>query len=152
VAKALQGNGSDLRLLPMPVTHPGAGGQPCLSLMTTDSDARIHVAVAGQLVGPPRDGGHHCVFTNLSDRSNIDLIRTDLLSARPDLKKHTSIEFEVVEVSEVTGAADPRMVICEAQGLDIPLTLISTDLHQQMDRLPVEQGKRFRVALSRGFK
>ena len=128
--------------------------------MTTAPEPRVQIAVAGQLPSPPKNG-HHCVFTNLSDKSNIEVLRTDVLSARPDLKKYASIEFEITEVSdssEVSDPADPsasiavRSVVSEAQGLQIPLILISTDLHYAMDRLPVEQGKRFRVSLSRGFK
>lgn len=111
------------------------------------NDSHITVTAAGQLVGPPEDG-HHCVFANLSDRSTVEFIRSDLLSARPELKTRTTLDFEVTGVTPSNGCT---IITSQAVGLDIPLVLISTDLHQRMDRLPVEPGKHFRVALSQGF-
>ena len=77
-------------------------------------------------------------------------LRTNVLSARPDLKKYTALRFRQ-EVKRHADAAGPGedvvLVFMEALGLEPPLTLVCSDLHLQMEGYPIEQGAVIEIPL-----
>ena len=77
-------------------------------------------------------------------------LRTNVLSARPDLKKYTSLRFQQ-DVKRHPNAAGPGqdvvLVFMEALELEPPLTLVCSDLHLQMEGYPIEQGAEIEIPL-----
>jgi hypothetical protein len=77
-------------------------------------------------------------------------LRTNVLSARPDLKKVTALRFRQ-EVKRHADAAGPGedvvLVLMEALGLEPPMTLVCSDLHLQMEGYPIEQGAEIEIPL-----
>ncbi|MFM9101333.1 MAG: hypothetical protein ACKOPS_08355 [Cyanobium sp.] len=73
-----------------------------------------------------------------------------MLSARPDIKKVTSLRFQQ-DVKRHPDAAGPGqdlvMVFMEAIDLAPPLTLVSSDLHLELEGYPVEQGAVIEIPL-----
>lgn len=136
-------------LTPLPplasASRPSTPASVAGTLMTTDN--RIHIVTKDQLPGPPEEG-HHCVFANLTDETMEHFIRTMVLSARPELK---GLAYLDMEVAKSTPSGDCNVVTVEATNTDIPLALISTDLHLKLDKLPSTVGSSFRVWLSKGF-
>ena len=66
-----------------------------------------------------------------------------MLSARPDLKKFTSIRFrqDLKRHPDAVGPGQEQvMVFLEAHDLDPPLTLLSDARHFLAEGFPVEQG------------
>jgi hypothetical protein len=77
-------------------------------------------------------------------------LRTNVLSARPDLKKYTALRFrqDVKRHPELTEEGlEVVMVFMEALGLEPPLTLVCCDFHLQMEGYPVEQGAEIEIPL-----
>lgn len=116
----------------------------------TESTPPITIATTGSLAGPAPGGDVYCSFANLSDKGIVDFTQTDLLSARPDLKRFPSITYKVANVESVSDSP-VGMVVLEAQGLMPPVAITCLDLSIAVDGLPVELGATFRVPLSKGF-
>ena len=77
-------------------------------------------------------------------------LRTNALSARPDLKKYTALRFcqEVKRHADAIAPGDDVvLVFLEAQNLEPPLTLVCSDLHLEMEGYPVEQGAEIEIPL-----
>lgn len=109
----------------------------------------IHVTTQDDLPGPDGDEPY-VLFVNQTDYGNARFLRTNVLSARPDLKKYTSLRFR----QEVKRHPDPDgpgpeivLVFMEALGLEPPLTLVCSDLHLQMEGYPIEQGAEIEIPL-----
>ncbi len=108
----------------------------------------------GELPGPDGEAPH-VLFVNETDYGKTRFLRTNVLSARPDLKKYTSIRFRQ-DLKRHPDALGPGqelvMVFLEALDLDPPLTLLSSDQHLLVDGFPVEQGVVIEVSMvpSRG--
>jgi len=69
------------------------------------------------------------LFVNQTEYGNSHFLRTNVLSARPDLKKYTTLRFR----QEVKRHPEP--------GEDgPPLTLVCSDMHLELEGYPVEQG------------
>ena len=65
-----------------------------------------------------------------------------MLSARPDLKKYTSLYFHqaVKRHADAIGPGeDGVMVVMKALGLEPLLTLVCSDIHQEMEGYPVQK-------------
>jgi len=77
-------------------------------------------------------------------------LRTNVLVARPDLKKYTTLRFRQ-EVKRHADAAGPGedvvLVFMEALELEPPLTLLCSDLHLQMEGYPIEQAGEIEIPL-----
>ncbi|MFM7547278.1 MAG: hypothetical protein ACKO8I_00035 [Cyanobacteriota bacterium] len=77
-------------------------------------------------------------------------LRTNVLSARPDLKKYTALRFQQ-DVKRHPDAAGPGqdvvLVFMEALDLNPPLTLVSSDLQLELEGYPVEQGAVIEIPL-----
>jgi len=73
-----------------------------------------------------------------------------VLSARPDLKKYTSLRFQQ-DVKRHPDAAGPGqdvvLVFMEAVELEPPLTLVCSDIHLAIEGYPVEQGAVIKIPL-----
>ena len=102
----------------------------------------FHITTQDDLPGP--DGNEpYVLFVNETEYGNRRFLRTNVLSARPDLKKYTSLRFRQDVKRHVDGLGpgqDLVMVFMEAIDLDPPLTLVSSDMHLELEGYPVEQG------------
>jgi hypothetical protein len=122
----------------------------------------FHITTQDDLAGPDGDEPY-VLFVNETDYGNCRFLRTNVLSARPDLKKYTFLRFRQ-EVKRHPDAIAPGedvvLVFMEAQELEPPLTLVCSDLHLEMEGYPVEQGAEIEIPLlppggrgaARGFR
>ncbi|MCP9909307.1 hypothetical protein KBZ15_05170 [Cyanobium sp. BA20m-p-22] len=109
----------------------------------------IRISTQDDLPGPDGDEPY-TLFVNQTEYGNARFLRTNVLSARPDLKKFTALRFrqEVKRHADGLGPGeDLVMVFMEAQGLEPPLTLVCSDLHLEMEGYPVEQGAEIEIPL-----
>jgi len=109
----------------------------------------IRITTQDDLPGPDGDEPYD-TFVNQTEYGNARFLRTNVLSARPDLKKYTSLRFQQ-DVKRHPDAAGPGqdvvLVFMEAQDLEPPLTLVCSDIHLQMEGYPVEQGAEIEIPL-----
>jgi hypothetical protein len=100
---------------------------------------------------PGADGDQpYTLFVNQTEYGNARFLRTNVLSARPDLKKYTALRFrqDVKRHTDANGSGeDVVLVFMEALGLDPPLTLVCSDLHLQLEGYPIEQGVEIEIPL-----
>jgi hypothetical protein len=109
----------------------------------------ITVTTQDDLPGPDGDEPY-VMFVNQTEYGNARFLRTNVLSARPDLKKHTTLRFrqDVKRHPDAGGLGqDVVLVFMEALELQPPLTLVCSDLHLQMEGYPVEQGGEIEISL-----
>ena len=103
------------------------------------------VTTKDQLIGPPQKGVH-CVFADLTGEPLVKFCRTQILSARPELKGLPYLEFVIKSKGE------EGVVVAEATNTDTPLALIAhefsfKEVHPSADVV----GTEFRVWLHQGF-
>ena len=111
--------------------------------------AGITITTQNDLPGPDGDEPY-VLFVNQTEYGNARFLRTNVLSARPDLKKYTALRFrQEVKRHPERGEDGPELVLVflEAQGLEPPLTLMCSDIHLQMEGYPVEQGAEIEIPL-----
>ena len=100
---------------------------------------------------PGADGDQpYTLFVNQTEYGNARFLRTNVLSARPDLKKYTALRFrqDVKRHADANGSGeDVVLVFMEALGLEPPLTLVCSDLHLQLEGYPIEQGVEIEIPL-----
>jgi hypothetical protein len=111
--------------------------------------AGITITTQDDLPGPDGDEPY-VLFLNQTEYGNARFLRTNVLSARPDLKKYTALRFrQEVKRHPDPGEDGPELVLVflEAQGLEPPLTLMCSDIHLQMEGYPVEQGAEIEIPL-----
>ena len=100
---------------------------------------------------PGADGEQpYTLFVNQTEYGNARFLRTNVLSARPDLKKYTALRFrqDVKRHADANGSGeDVVLVFMEALGLEPPLTLVCSDLHLQLEGYPIEQGVEIEIPL-----
>jgi hypothetical protein len=109
----------------------------------------ITITTQNDLPGPDGDEPY-VLFVNQTEYSNGRFLRTNVLSARPDLKKYSSLRFrQEVKRHPEPGEDGPELVVVflEAQGLEPPLTIMCCDIHLQMEGYPVEQGAEIEIPL-----
>jgi hypothetical protein len=109
----------------------------------------FHITTQDDLPGPDGDEPY-VLFVNETEYGNRRFLRTNVLSARPDLKKYTSLRFrqDVKRHADAIGPGqDLVMVFMEAMDLDSPLTLVSSDMHLELEGYPVEQGAVIEIPL-----
>ncbi len=95
----------------------------------------FHITTQDDLPGPDWDEPY-TLFVNQTEYGNARFLRTNVLSARPDLKKYTALRFrqEVKRHADaIAPGEDVVVVFMEAQGLEPPLTLVCSDLHLEME-------------------
>ncbi|MFM7647844.1 MAG: hypothetical protein ACKO50_07215 [Cyanobium sp.] len=109
----------------------------------------FHITTQDDLPGPDGDEPY-VLFVKETEYGNRRFLRTNVLSARPDLKKYTSLRFQQ-DVKRHPDAAGPGkdvvLVFMEALDLDPPLTLVSSDMHLELEGYPVEQGAVIEIPL-----
>jgi hypothetical protein len=111
--------------------------------------AGITITTQNDLPGPDGDEPY-VLFVNQTEYANGRFLRTNVLSARPDLKKYTTLRFrQEVKRHPEPGEDGPELVLVflEAQGLEPPLTLVCSDIHLEMEGYPVEQGAEIEIPL-----
>jgi hypothetical protein len=109
----------------------------------------FHITTQDDLPGPDGDEPY-VLFVNETEYGNRRFLRTNVLSARPDLKKYTALRFrqDVKRHADAIGPGkDLVMVFMEAIDLDPPLTLVSSDMHLELDGYLVEQGAEIEIPL-----
>ena len=109
----------------------------------------FHITTQDDLPGPDGDEPY-VLFLNETEYGNGRFLRTNVLSARPDLKKYTALRFrqDVKRHADGLGPGqDLVMVFMEALDLDPPLTLVSSDMHLELEGYPVEQGAVIEIPL-----
>jgi hypothetical protein len=90
------------------------------------------------------------MFVNQTEYGNARFLRTNVLSARPDLKKYTALRFcqGVKQRADAAGPGeDMVLVFMEAKDLEPQMMLICSDLHLQMDGYLVKQGVEIEIPL-----
>jgi hypothetical protein len=104
--------------------------------------ADLIITTQDELPGP--DGEAPCVlFVNKTNDGNTRFLRTNVLSARPDLKKFTSLRFQqgLKQHPDAMGPGeDLVLVFLEALDLEPPLTIACSDHHLLSEGFPVQQG------------
>jgi hypothetical protein len=115
----------------------------------TNAVSQFHITTQDDLPGPDGDEPY-VLFVNQTEYGNARFLRTNVLSARPDLKKYSALRFR----QEVKRHPDPDgpgpeivLVFMEALELEPPLTLVCSDLHLQMEGYPIEQGAEIEIPL-----
>ncbi len=111
--------------------------------------AGFTITTQDDLLGPDGDEPY-VLFVNQTEYGNARFLRTNVLSARPDLKKYTALRFrqEVKRHPDTSGdAPEVVLVFLEALDLDPPLTLVSSDQHLQLEGYTVEQGTVIEIPL-----
>jgi hypothetical protein len=86
--------------------------------------ADLIITTQDELPGPDGDAPY-VLFVNETNHGNTRFLRTNVLSARPDLKKYTSIRFRQDikrHPDEIEPEQDLVMVFLEALDLDPPLS------------------------------
>ena len=90
------------------------------------------------------------LFVNQTEYGNSRFLRTNVLSARPDLKKYTALRFrQEVKRHPEPGEVGPELVLVflEALELDPPLTVVCSDMHLKLEGYPVKQGSVIEIPL-----
>ena len=111
--------------------------------------AGFTITTQDDLLGPDGDEPY-VLFVNQTEYGNARFLRTNVLSARPDLKKYVALRFrqEVKRHPDTSGdAPEVVLVFLEALDLDPPLTLVSSDLHLTLEGYTVEQGAVIEIPL-----
>jgi len=111
--------------------------------------SQFHITTQDDLPGPDGDEPY-VLFLNETEYGNRRFLRTNVLSARPDLKKYKALRFrqDVKRHADAIGPGqDVVLVFMEAMDLEPPLTLVSSDLHLQLEGYPVEQGAEIAIPL-----
>lgn len=111
--------------------------------------AGFTITTQDDLPGPDGDEPY-VLFVNQTEYGNARFLRTNVLSARPDLKKYAALRFrqEVKRHPDTSGdAPEVVLVFLEALDLDPPLTLVSSDLHLQLEGYTMEQGAVIEIPL-----
>jgi hypothetical protein len=113
--------------------------------------ADLIITSQDELPGPDSESPY-VLFVNETEYGNTRFLRTNVLSARPDLKKYISIRFRQ-DLKRHPDALGPGqelvMVFLEALDLDPPLTLLSDARHLLAEGFPVEQGVVIEIPLLR---
>jgi len=108
--------------------------------------ADIRITTQDDLPGPDGDEPY-TLFVNQTEYGNARFLRTNVLSARPDLKKYTALRFrqEVKRHADAIGPGeDVVLVFMEALGLEPPLTLVCSDFHLEREGYRWRRGRRSR--------
>ncbi len=104
--------------------------------------ADLNITTQDELPGPDGEAPY-VLFVNETNYGNTRFLRTNVLSARPDLKKFTSIRFQQDlrhHADSLEPGEDLVLVFMEALDLEPPLTIACSDHHLLAEGFPVQQG------------
>jgi hypothetical protein len=109
--------------------------------------ADITITTQDELPGPEGDGPY-VMFVNQTQYGIGRFLRTNVLSARPDLKRFTSIRFRMnVKRHPSDSAGEVVLALLEAIDLDPPLSVFCSDFHLEMEGYSMEEGCTIEVPL-----
>ncbi len=109
--------------------------------------ADITITTQDELPGPEGDGPY-VLFVNQTEFGIGRFLRTKVLSARPDLKRFTSIRFRMTMKRHPSDSAgEVVLALLEAIDLDPPLSVFCSDVHLEMEGYPMEEGSTIEVPL-----
>jgi len=109
--------------------------------------ADLTITTQDYLPGPESDGPY-VMFVNQTKYGIGKFLRTNVLSARPDLKRFTSIRFRMtLKRHPSDSAGEVVLALLEAIDLDPPLSVFCSDFHLEMENYPVEEGSTIEVPL-----
>ena len=109
--------------------------------------ADLTITTQDDLPGPG-DDRPYVMFVNQTEYGIGKFLRTNVLSARPDLKRFTSIRFRMA-LKRHPSNSDGEVVLAllEAIDLDPPLSVFCSDFHLEMESYPVEEDSTIEVPL-----
>jgi hypothetical protein len=109
--------------------------------------ADLTITTQDDLPGPG-DDRPYVMFVNQTEYGIGKFLRTNVLSARPDLKRFTSIRFRMtLKRHQSDSAGEIVLALLEAIDLDPPLSVFCSDFHLEMEGYPVEQGAEIEIPL-----
>jgi|688.fasta_scaffold1313062_2 hypothetical protein len=109
--------------------------------------ADLTITTQDDLPGPG-DDRPYVMFVNQTEYGIGRFLRTNVLSARPDLKRFTSIRFHMtLKRHPSDSAGEIVLALLEAIHLDPPLTVFCSDFHLEMEGYPMEEGSTIEVPL-----
>ena len=112
--------------------------------------AELYITTQDHLPGPDGDEPY-TMFVNQTEFGIGRSLRTNVLSARPDIKKFTCLRFRqtAVKRTPMDNPAEPEIVLVFLTALDLqpPLEMICGDIHLEMENFPIEEGAVIEVPL-----
>ncbi len=109
--------------------------------------AGLTITTQDDLPGPG-DNRPYVMFVNQTEYGIGRFLRTNVLSARPDLKRFTSIRFRMtLKRHPSDSAGEVVLALLEAIDLEPPLSVFCSDFHMEMESYPVEEGSTIEVPL-----
>ena len=95
--------------------------------------ADLTITTQDDLPGPG-DDRPYVMFVNQTEYGIGKFLRTNVLSARPDLKRFTSIRFHMTMKRHPSySAGEIVLALLEAIDLDPPLSVFCSDFHLEME-------------------
>jgi hypothetical protein len=109
--------------------------------------ADLTITTQDDLPGPG-DDRPYVMFVNQTEYGIGKFLRTNVLSARPDLKRFTSIRFQMtLKRHPSDSAGEIVLALLEAIDLEPPLSVFCSDFHLEMESYPLEEGSTIEVSL-----
>jgi hypothetical protein len=109
--------------------------------------ADLTITTQDDLPGPG-DDRPYVMFVNQTEYGIGKFLRTNVLSARPDLKRFTSIRFQMtLKRHPSDSAGEIVLALLEAIDLDPPLSVFCSDFHLEMEGYPMEEDSTIEVPL-----
>jgi hypothetical protein len=109
--------------------------------------ADLTITTQDDLPGPG-DDRPYVMLVNQTEYGIRTFLRTNVLSARPDLKLFTSIRFLMTLKRQPSDSAgEIVLALLEAIDLEPPLSVFCSDLHLEMEGYPLEEGSTIDVPL-----
>jgi hypothetical protein len=109
--------------------------------------ADLTITTQDDLPGPG-DDRPYVMFVNQTEYGIGKFLRTNVLSARPDLKRFTSIRFRMtLKRHPSDSAGEIVLALLEAIDLDPPLSVFCSGVHLELEGYPMEDGSTIEVPL-----
>jgi hypothetical protein len=101
--------------------------------------ADLTITTQDDLPGPG-DDRPYVMFVTQTEYGIGKFLRTNVLSARPDLKRFTPIRFRMaLKRHPSDSAGEIVLALLEAIDLEPPLSVFCSELHLEMEGYPVEE-------------
>jgi len=109
--------------------------------------ADLTITTQDDLPGPG-DDRPYVMFVNQTEYGIGRFLSTNVLSARPDLKRFTSIRFRMnLKRHPSDSSEEIVLALLEAIDLDPPLSVFCSDFHLEMEGYPMEEDSTIEVPL-----
>ena len=101
--------------------------------------ADLTIATQDDLLGPG-DDRPYVMFVNQTETGIGRFLRINMLTARPDLKRFSSIRFHMtLKRHPSASAGEVVLALLEAIDLKPPLSVFCSEFHLEMEGYPVEE-------------